>query len=207
MKEIDDSSKEKQILKAAEEVFLAKGYNASKTVEIAEKAGVNHALLHYYFRTKENLFNKVFAEKMDLFIESFEKLFSLNMSLTELIRSFVETQFDFFSKHQELPYFIIHEVMASETRREIFTQQFFPKMQKSIAQIDLLLQEEIKKGRVKEVRVLDLLVSITSLNMFYFVIRPAEKFFPEDFSCYNIQQVIKERKQTHVDIILHWIEK
>lgn len=204
---MDDLSKEKQILLAAEEIFLTKGYDASKTVEIAEKAGVNHALLHYYFRTKENLFNKVFFEKMELFIESFENLFLKNMTLTELIRIFIETQFDFFNANEKLPYFIIHEMMANDDHRKLFTEQFFPKLSNSIAQFDLLLQDEIKKGNIKNIRVIDLLVSITSLNMFFFVVRPANKFFPESFSVYNIDTVIHERKKTHVDIILNWIKK
>ncbi|MDR2979012.1 MAG: TetR/AcrR family transcriptional regulator [Bacteroidales bacterium] len=204
---MDDFSKEKQILRAAEEVFLEKGFSASKTVEIADKAGVNHALLHYYFRTKENLFNKVFTEKMDMFIESFENLFSKNMPLTELIHSFVEAQFNFFSQNEKLPYFIIHEMMANDHHRKIFSEQFFPKLSHSIEQFNQLLQEEIRKGNIKNVRVLDLLVSITSLNMFFFVVRPGTKFFPESFSVYHTDQIIEERKQTHIDTILSWIKK
>lgn len=204
---MDDLSKEKQILKAAEELFLSKGFSASKTVEIAEKAGVTHALLHYYFRTKENLFNKVFAEKMKIFIESFEKLFLQNMSLTELIRTFVETQFDIFSENEQLPYFILHEVMANDEHRKLFTNQFFPQINKYVKQLDTLMKKEIAEGNIKNIRLLDLLLSITSLNMFYFVVRPAHRFFPEEFSDYNIQELLNERKQTHVDIILNWMKK
>ena len=62
MKE-ETSNTEQSILKAAEKEFLKKGFSGSKTTEIAKEAGVTHAMLHYYFRTKENLFNKVFEEK------------------------------------------------------------------------------------------------------------------------------------------------
>ena len=64
MKE-ETSNTEQSILKAAEKEFLKKGFSGSKTTEIAKEAGVTHAMLHYYFRTKENLFNKVFEEKSE----------------------------------------------------------------------------------------------------------------------------------------------
>ena len=70
MKE-DTSNTEQSILKAAEKEFLKKGFSGSKTTEIAKEAGVTHAMLHYYFRTKENLFNKVFEEKARQLADTF----------------------------------------------------------------------------------------------------------------------------------------
>ena len=64
MGEKEDKNTEQAILKAAEEEFLKKGYALSKTTDIAKQAGVTHAMLHYYFRTKENLFEKVFSQKV-----------------------------------------------------------------------------------------------------------------------------------------------
>ena len=70
MKE-ETSNTEQSILKAAEKEFLKKGFSGSKTTEIAKEAGVTHAMLHYYFRTKENLFNKVFEEKAKQLADTF----------------------------------------------------------------------------------------------------------------------------------------
>lgn len=70
MKE-ETSNTEQSILKAAEKEFLKKGFSGSKTTEIAKEAGVTHAMLHYYFRTKENLFNKVFEEKTRQLADTF----------------------------------------------------------------------------------------------------------------------------------------
>ena len=61
MKEKEDVNTEQAIMEAAEKEFLDKGYTLTKTTEIARIAGVNHAMLHYYFRTKDNLFEKVFG--------------------------------------------------------------------------------------------------------------------------------------------------
>ena len=63
-------SKEQAILKAAEREFLTKGYAGARTTSIAEAAGVTHAMLHYYFRTKEHIFERILDEKMRLMSES-----------------------------------------------------------------------------------------------------------------------------------------
>ena len=65
-----EENKEKTILLAAEQEFLEKGFEGARTVSIAQKAGVTHAMLHYYFRTKEQLFKKILDEKMQLFTAS-----------------------------------------------------------------------------------------------------------------------------------------
>ena len=70
-----DNKTEKIILQAAEEEFLLKGFAGARTTEIAQKAGVNHAMLHYYFNTKEQLFEQVMAEKMALFRDSVTSVF------------------------------------------------------------------------------------------------------------------------------------
>lgn len=57
-------NKEQAILEAAEQEFLNKGFAGARTTSIAEAAGVTHAMLHYYFRTKEQLFERILDEKM-----------------------------------------------------------------------------------------------------------------------------------------------
>ena len=52
------------ILQAAEKEFFEKGYSGAKTTAIAEAAGVTHAMLHYYFRTKDKLFEKIVSDKI-----------------------------------------------------------------------------------------------------------------------------------------------
>ena len=63
-------NKEQAILEAAEREFIVKGFAGARTTSIAEAAGVTHAMLHYYFRTKEQLFERILDEKMRLMGES-----------------------------------------------------------------------------------------------------------------------------------------
>ena len=63
-------NKESEILAAAEQEFIAKGYDGARTTSIAQAAGVTHALLHYYFRTKEQLFERIVDEKFRVMSQS-----------------------------------------------------------------------------------------------------------------------------------------
>ena len=105
MKE-ETSNTEQSILKAAEKEFLKKGFSGSKTTEIAKEAGVTHAMLHYYFRTKENLFNKVFEEKAKQLADTFLSRVDESLPFLEKIKCFIEAHFDLLTANPELPLFI-----------------------------------------------------------------------------------------------------
>ncbi|MDR0681793.1 MAG: TetR/AcrR family transcriptional regulator, partial [Dysgonamonadaceae bacterium] len=85
-------STEQIILKAAEAEFFEKGYGNTKTVAIAKRAGVGHSMLHYYFRTKEQLFQKIFKEKVGTIMQMFGGILEENRPFMETIRLFVEKQ-------------------------------------------------------------------------------------------------------------------
>ena len=130
MKE-ETSNTEQSILKAAEKEFLKKGFSGSKTTEIAKEAGVTHAMLHYYFRTKENLFNKVFEEKARQLADTFLSRVDESLPFLEKIKCFIEAHFDLLTANPELPLFIYREIYnpqiqisaESETKRSIFREK------------------------------------------------------------------------------------
>ena len=93
---------EQIILEAAEAEFLEKGYGNTKTVAIAQRAGVSHSMLHYYYRTKEQLFQKVFKEKVHELTQAFGVVFERNTNFKDTLRSAIETQFKFVAKNPQL---------------------------------------------------------------------------------------------------------
>ena len=111
--EIEAKNTEQIILEAAEKLFLDKGYAATKTTEIAQEAGINHAMLHYYFRTKENLFNKIFENKVQYFLSSFTSAFNQDLPFLEKIKLSVENHFDFIGTNPKIPMFIMREGVCS----------------------------------------------------------------------------------------------
>ena len=99
-----DKSAEEKILKAARKVFVAKGFEGARMQEIANEAGINKALLHYYFRSKARLFEAIFDEAMSKFVPKIFETFTSDKKFLKKIEIFVYFlkipwfQFSFFRK-------------------------------------------------------------------------------------------------------------
>lgn len=101
---------EQLIISSAREVFSRKGFHGTRMHEIAELAGINKALLHYYFRNKKKLFEKVFEKVQSELLESlFNQEINAN-SIEESIKIFADNYTDFFLKNQFIPQFLIQEL-------------------------------------------------------------------------------------------------
>lgn len=109
-----DLSTEAKIREAARRVFIAKGFDGCSSREIANEAGMNVALVNYYFRSKGQLFQLIFQAAMEDFLLSMLDVFSTDLSLENKTRIFIEREYDFLSKHPELPGFIINELGRAE---------------------------------------------------------------------------------------------
>ena len=109
-----DISTEEKIKNAARVVFHKKGYAASRTRDIAEEAGINLALLNYYFRSKEKLFNIVMLDTFQAFFNSIFIIFNdINTSLEEKIERFASNYIDLLFQEPEIPLFIMNEIRVN----------------------------------------------------------------------------------------------
>lgn len=116
---VSQLNREQAILEAAEREFLAKGFAGARTTSIAEAAGVTHALLHYYFRTKEQLFDRILDEKLRLMGQTVLAAFGRQeLPLLERLKEGIETHFDFIAANPDLPRFIVNEVFSRPERYE-----------------------------------------------------------------------------------------
>jgi AcrR family transcriptional regulator len=199
--------KEKAILIAAEEAFMQKGFEGAKTTEIASRAGVTHAMLHYYFRTKMNLFNKVFESNIALLAESFMTSFAnSSLSLTERIRLGVENHFDFLRLHPNLSRFILNEIIAHPERNEQAKDKICSIFSHISQNIEKEIKEAIKMNKIQPIRATDLILSIISLNAFVFISLPLyDNMILQSFS--SIDDFLEARKKENVNLILHRIQK
>ena len=119
---------EQLILEAAEKEFVDKGFKNASTTAIAQIAGVTQAMVHYYFRTKENLFKKVFQEKVQIVANSFEMVFHENSSFQDIIRNFIEKHFDFIAQNPQLMSFVYNEITSNADSRKLVLEVMFPKV-------------------------------------------------------------------------------
>lgn len=105
-----DISTEEKILEAARQVFYRKGMDGARMQEIADEAGINKALLHYYFRSKEKLFGAVFQEVIKGFFRSIEKTLYAELPLTEKAEFIVDRYINTIESNPFVPQFIISEI-------------------------------------------------------------------------------------------------
>lgn len=202
----EQQNTEAAILKAAEEEFLDKGFARSKTTDIAKAAGVTHAMLHYYFRTKENLFDKVFQEKAKLVASSFDVIIDDELPFLEKIAKSIEAHFDFLSSNPKLPLFVVNEIIGNAERKETCKQIFLPiviKLQKRLKQE---IDKEVASGTINPITPLDLIFSIVSLNLFAFLGRPIIDMVTgnDEKARYGFME---HRKQENIEVILSRLRK
>lgn len=202
---IKETDSEKLILEAAEAEFIEKGYGKSRTTEIAKRAGVNHAMLHYYFRTKENLFEVVFKKKAKLMSEVLLFSFTMDLPFLEKIKKGIEDHFDLLAKNPGLPNFIFNEIAHDDRLRTLFVNVI---KEKANAIRDSLKQEidnEVEKGTIHYIDAYDLLFSIVSLNIFVFIGKPLVLGILE-LDEDQFLRFLEHRKQVNVEIILNRLQ-
>lgn len=161
------------ILQAAEREFLEKGYSGAKTTAIAQAAGVTHAMLHYYFRTKDKLFEKIVADKMDkLKRVMFGVIGNPDLPLRERIKQGVEQHFDFIAENPHLPRFIFNELHEHPERIDQVKNSIASIAAKAITTLQNEIDQKAAKGECNHVDARMLMLDIASLNLFPFIAAP-----------------------------------
>jgi len=156
---------EQKIIQAADKLFTQKGYAATRTRNIAEKAGTNLALLNYYFGSKENLYKKVVQEKLRVLLGAMGPILSdENISLEEKIQTIIENYTNLLLENEELPIFILNELTIN---KELFTE-----ITRNIRQITQPILEEQLRKIGAEISAIDLIINTLSMTMFPFVAKP-----------------------------------
>lgn len=200
-------NKEQVILAAAEQEFLTKGYDGARTTSIAKAAGVTHAMLHYYFRTKEQLFKRIVDEKFAAMSESMlTVLGDPSLPIVERIKCGVETHFDFVAANPQLPRFIINEIVSRPERYEILYKRVSVVVDGLYSGLAMDIERETKEGKIEMVDARMLLISILSLNVFTFVAYPIMEPVMGALMA-DREKFLAERKAENVETILRRIKK
>lgn len=197
MKELNT---EQRILMAAEAEFLAKGFDGARTTSIARAAGVTHAMLHYYFRTKEKLFQQIISEKFaHLQGIMLTSLLDADMPFMEKVSQAIKQHLDFLAANPDLPRFLL-TVMSG---RPELVKEIFPTI--NVGGMTSVFQAEIDRnaraGVCRRVDAKMLLLDIVSLNVFSFVAAPIIDLMLG--SLLDNREFIEQRKKNNVEIILN----
>jgi TetR/AcrR family transcriptional regulator len=164
----DDSTEEK-ILTAARKVFVTKGMAGARMQDIADEAGINKALLHYYFKNKEQLFENIFIKLTHGFWEEITLIFESDMPLFDKIHRFCNVYIDKVIENPYIPLFVLYELNQRPTG---FVRKMFRNNPPKPAKLMEQIQNEVKAGNIKPVNARHLIMNMISMCILPFIGKP-----------------------------------
>jgi TetR/AcrR family transcriptional regulator len=183
---------EDQIKEAARRVFTKKGFAGARMQEIADEAGINKAMLHYYYRSKQKLFEVIFEESLRKLFPKFNQILQSKGGILDKIDAFVFAYIDAIRSNPHLPLFVLHELSSNPDRfiENLTHQPNLPDLMNFVMQ----LQNEVAEGKIQPIQPLHLLMNVLSMCAFPFVARPMLQAVAQ-VSDDQFDQLMQERKQ------------
>ena len=166
-----DKQTEEKIFESATEIFLIKGMDGARMQDIADHAGINKSLLHYYFRSKEKLFNAVAEALAKKMFSRLAPIFNQEMSLEDKIKLFFDVHISFLQNNPRLPIFVLNEMHRSPQHiKKIFARLNIEKMLNILAEQH---KAELGDCQFPVDNLIQIITSIVSLSIFPFAAREA----------------------------------
>ena len=170
--EIKKDSTEDKILEAAKNVFVSKGMEGARMQEIADEAGINKALLHYYFRSKERLFEAIFSEIIKFAFPKITRIAQSDEPFINKIEQVVDAYIDLLIKHPFIPGFVMKELNRDPSGLFKMVVKFGLNPQVIFDQIQLAMD----RGEIIQMPPRHLAANIISMCIFPFAARPLVSF-------------------------------
>lgn len=171
--ESGSTNTEEKILAAAEKEFFEKGYAGARTASIAEAAGVTHAMLHYYFRTKDKLFDRIVESKIGMLRDiMLGSVGDPSIPLFEKLKMAIEQHLDFIAANPGLPQFMINEVFGRPDKMPIVIEKMKRHTPLMVESLQHQIDEYAQRGLCRSVDAATLILDIVSLNIFPFTAMP-----------------------------------
>lgn len=188
-----DISTEEKIKAAALKLFYKKGYAGTKTRDIAEEAGINIALLNYYFRSKEKLFEMIMEETLLKIFRGISGLFNrTDLSIVEKLEKIACSYIDALAENPNLPLFVLSEIQADATgfvQKNKFMKEFFDDKFLNAGGFFQQMRNEYQVDNP-----LQIIINIVSMSVFPFVARPMLMILA-NMTPEMMTQFIEERKK------------
>ena len=201
MNEIKKDNTEEKILNAAQKVFIEKGMDGARMQEIADEASINKALLHYYFRTKQKLFEAIFKKVLSKILPNLMDMVHSDLPIEVKMGIFIENYIDLLMKNPFLPTFILKEM----NRDPDFIATVIKGTGIQPDKIFAMFEREMDAGKIRRMDPRDLLINILALSIFPIAAKPLMTilFFNNDKKTYY--EFIFKRKETVKEFILNSI--
>lgn len=202
-------SRQQLILQVAKREFVTKGYDGARTTSIAKAAGVTHAMLHYYFRTKEHLFECVIDDEMQEIVKMVISILgNPNLPLLERLRASIAAHFDFIAADPALPRFVLNEVLPHPERCKVISRKVREIAGGLFVELQKKLDDAAERGEVERVNAVMIIFDIISLNVFTFIAAPiVDTLFGTMKIAGGQEQFLKMRRAENIDTIMRRVKK
>ena len=198
---------EDRIVDVAKDVFLENGFEMTSMSDIAAKVGINRPTLHYYFRTKNMLFERIIEEKMRNAGNIMQAVFVLgDMPLMERVKRGVEQHFDFIAANPNLPRFVIQEIYSHPERHEIMRSQVLTITKDWLCDLQRHIDESAATKATEWIDARMLLLDIVSLNLFAFIGYPFVSLMFDGLVT-DKKVFFEKRKAENVELIMRRLKK
>lgn len=165
-KKTDDGSTEQKIKQAARKLFTERGFDAVKTRDIAAEAGINLALLNYYFRSKQKLFDLIMIENFEQFVQQMIPVFSdKKLSVDEIFAQAAVRYIDMLKSNPGLPFFIMNEMRGDSSKLDTIRQRMMGVRAGFIGKIE----QGMKEGKINQMNMTHMMMNFMGLIIFPFV--------------------------------------
>jgi TetR/AcrR family transcriptional regulator len=194
-----DLATEARILEAARAVFRAQGYAGARMEEIAARAQINKSMLHYYFRSKEKLFDVIFQSDVAEIAPLLQTVMFSDLPLFEKIRRFAHEYIDVLRRLPYVPGFILHELSRNPTELVRSLQaRVGPDLQPFYRQVEAA----VARGEIRSIEPDQLLISLTAACVFPFLGKPVVQMALQ-LDETGFDAFLEARKEHVVELILH----
>ena len=200
----NDKLTEEIIFEAATDEFLDKGMDGARMQNIADKAGINKALLHYYYRTKDKMFNAVFEKISEKILTKFAPVFDEKLTLEEKIRFFYREHITFLQNNPRLPGFILNEINRNPARfRKVISNIDINQLWNKIEEQH---RDELARYNITREKIPQIMTTIAAISVFPFA---ARGIFEEIFKKIDIrfEDYLEERKEFAADFVIKALKK
>lgn len=197
-------STEQKILDSAQKVFHQKGYTGARMQEIADKAEINKGLLHYYYKSKEKLFESVFNIALKQMLGKLNEVLREDINLCYKIEKLVDSYINVLSKNTFIPNFVLQEINRNPNYFIEKFKQF--NTNEGIKIFEKQIKEETIKGNIIKIDPKQLIINIISMSIFPFIVKPMAMGIFE-LSEKDYTKMIEERKKLVAEFTINSIKK
>lgn len=198
---------EEKIFRAAITVFVEKGRYGAKMQEIADRAEINKAMLHYYFRNKDRLYAHVFETVFSRIFGSIHHIFERDIPFAVTLRLFIDEYINLIDSNPKVPMFIMRELgEGADFLKEIVTREMLSNQIMLPHLFIARIKKAVSDGEIRAVDPVQLFMTIIGSSLYFFIAEPMFKIFINKQPDFNRASFLSERKQHIYDLIMNGIK-